>query len=492
MKLFQECRRWYIREDYKLISIHVVYFNISGRTARHALAALAAATVALATASCGKSDGNTSQHLENHTLPDTLVIATLYSPSSYFIYRDEPMGYDYNLIYQFAQDKGLELKIEVAPSVHRAIEMLDSGHVDLIAYEIPEITEYKDKLEPCGPRNESYQVLVQPKIEGKAQITDVTDLPGHEVAVEDGTKYMYRLENLDDELGGGIIINAIDADTIDAEALIEMVADRKIPLTIVDNNIAQINATYFPTLDISVDVSFPQESAWAVSSKYAWLGDSIDAWLDTDQSRATNAELHKRYFEQAKAPQVAMSLDLSDGTISKYDAWFKKYASSIGWDWRLLASQSFQESRFDPKAKSWAGARGLMQLMPRTAKAYNLPVKKMNDPESSIATSVKMLDDLDKMLMKKVPDDRERQKFILACYNGGIGHVTDAMALAEKYGMDPTKWDDNVEKAILMKSNPEYYNDPVVKYGYMRGRETTGYVDKIMKYYDRFKREIPA
>ena len=86
----------------------------------------------------------------------------------------------------------------------------------------------------------------------------------------------------------------------------------------------------------------------------------------------------------------------------------------------------------------------------------------------------------------------ERQKFILACYNGGIGHVTDAMALAEKYGMDPTKWDNNVEKAILMKSNPEYYNDPVVKYGYMRGRETTGYVDKIMKYYDRFKREIPA
>lgn len=150
--------------------------------------------------------------------------------------------------------------------MHRAIEMLDSGHVDLIAYEIPEITEYKDKLVPCGPRNESYQVLVQPKIEGKAQITDVTDLPGHEVAVEDDTKYMYRLENLDNELGGGIIINAIDADTIDAEALIEMVADGKIPLTIVDNNIAQINATYFPTLDISVDVSFPQESAWAVSS----------------------------------------------------------------------------------------------------------------------------------------------------------------------------------------------------------------------------------
>lgn len=450
------------------------------------------ATAAVSAVSCRKSEEGSAQHLADHSLPDTLVIATLYSPSSYFIYRDEPMGYDYNLIYQFAQEKGLELKIEVAPSVHRAIEMLDSGKVDLIAYEIPEITEYKDKLVPCGPRSETHQVLVQPKIEGKARITDVTDLPGQEVAVEAGTKYLYRLENLNDELGGGIIINAIDTDTIDAEALIEMVAERKVPLTIVDNDIAKINATYFPTLDISVDVSFPQASAWAVSSKYAWLGDSIDAWLDTDQTREANAELHKRYFEQAKSPMVAMSLDLSDGTISKYDKWFKKYAETIGWDWRLLASQSFQESRFNPTAKSWAGARGLMQLMPRTAKAYNLPIKKMNDPESSIATSVKMLDDLDKMLMKKVPDDRERLKFILACYNGGIGHVTDAMALAEKYGMDPTKWDDNVEKAVLMKSNPQYYNDPVVKYGYMRGRETAGYVERIMKYYDRFKREIPA
>lgn len=456
------------------------------------LAAIAAIAATMAVTSCSKGEESHQGHMSEYALPDTLVIATLYSPSSYFIYRDEPMGFDYDLIRRFTEEKGLQLKIEVAPSVHRAIEMLDSGRVDLIAYEIPEITEYKDRLVPCGPRSETHQVLVQPKIEGKAQITDVTDLPGREVVVEDGTKYLYRLQNLDDELGGGITITALDADTIDAEALIEMVADRKVPLTIVDNDIARINSTYFPTLDISVDVSFPQASAWAVSAKHAWLGDSIDAWLDTDKTREIDAELHKRYFEQAKAPEVAMSLDLSDGTISKYDKWFRKYAAQIGWDWRLLASQSFQESRFNPSAKSWAGARGLMQLMPKTAKAYNLPAKKMNDPELSIATSVKMINDLDKMLMKKVPDDRERLKFILACYNGGIGHVTDAMALAEKYGMDPTKWDDNVEKAVLMKSNPEYYNDPVVKYGYMRGRETAGYVEKIMKYYDRFKREIPA
>lgn len=455
-------------------------------------AVVVSATAVLAIGCSGRSTSAAAGDSDGRQLPDTLTVATLYSPASYFIYRDEPMGYDYSIVSDFCHDKGIELKIEVAPSVQLALEMVEQGKVDLVAYEIPDIAEYKNRVVACGPRDESYQVLVQPKIKGEAQVKDVTDLPGRRVYVEDDSKYLYRLRNLDDELGGGIGIETVDADTLIAEDLIDMVADGKIPLTVVDNDIARVNATYYPTIDISVAVSLPQPSAWAVAPDNKWLGDSIDAWLDTDLTRRTNLELHKRYYEMAKAPQVAMSLDLSDGTISKYDKWFRKYADEIGWDWRLLASQSFQESRFNPKAVSWAGARGLMQLMPRTARSYNLPARKMTDPEASIATSVKMLDDLDKMLMRQVPDDRERLKFILAAYNGGIGHVTDAMALARKYGLDPTKWDDNVERAVLMKSNPEYYNDPVVKYGYMRGRETAGYVDRIMRYYDRFKREIPA
>lgn len=445
---------------------------------------------------CGMSltscTSSNSAPQDAHRLPDTLRVATLYSPSSYFIYRDEPMGFDYSLIEEFVDDKGLNLKLEIAPSVSAALEMLETGEVDLIAYEIPDISEYKDRIVPCGPRNESYQVLIQPKQEGKAAIKDVTDLPGKDIYVEKNSKYFYRLENLNNELGGGINIHTIDTDTIIADDLFELVAEGNIPLTIADNETAAVNASYFPTLDSSVEISFHQTSAWAVAPDNKWLGDSIDAWLDTDITRQTSAELHKRYFEQARATEEAMSLDLSDGTISKYDRLFKKYAEQIGWDWRLLASQAFRESGFNPGAVSWAGARGLMQIMPRTAAAYNLGSGEMSNPERSIATAVKIIADLDKILRSKVPDDRERIKFVLAAYNGGIGHITDAMALAEKYGLDPAKWDDNVERAIMMKSSREYYNDPVVKNGYMRGRETTGYVDKIMKYYDRFKREIPV
>jgi len=445
----------------------------------------------LSMTACGSKSGETHRN-GAESLPDTLRVATLYSPSSYFIYRDEPMGYDYNLISQFAKDKQIALKLEVAPSLHKAIEMLDSGIVDVIAYEIPKITEYRDNIIPCGPRSETYQVLVQPKLGGEARIADVTDLPGHEVYVEDNTKYLYRLQNLNEELGGGIDIHVIDNDTIMTDDLIEMVASREIPLTVADNDIAKINATYYPSLDVSVDISFHQTSAWGVAPHNKWLGDSIDAWLDTDLSRQTNLELYKRYFEQTKVESNSSGLNLSDGIISKYDNLFKKYAAQIGWDWRLLAAISYQESRFNPNAVSWAGARGLMQIMPKTGASYGVRPQQLSDPETAIRTSAKILDWLNDRFKNKIPDDNERIKFILAAYNGGIGHIYDSQALARKYGLDSMKWYDNVERGAMMKSDPKYYNDNVVKYGYLRGRETTGYVRKILAYYDEFKRKIPA
>ena len=107
-----------------------------------------------------------------------------------------------------------------------------------------------------------------------------------------------------------------------------------------------------------------------------------------------------------------------------------------------------------------------------------------------MATS--LINDLDSYLVKYVPNDKERLKFVIAAYNVGIAHVYDAIALAKKYKLDPQRWDDNVERAILMKTNPKYYNDPVVRFGYCRGTETTVYVDRIMNFYEQARREINA
>lgn len=186
----------------------------------------------------------------------------------------------------------------------------------------------------------------------------------------------------------------------------------------------------------------------------------------------------KRYFEAAKAQPHGYILSIKDGKISHYDDLFKKYADSIRWDWKLLASLAYTESNFDTAVVSWAGAKGLMQLMPRTARAMGIPPGMEQNPEESVKAAVRYLQAMQHSF-KKIPDADERINFLLASYNAGIGHVYDAMALAEKYGYDKMRWTDNVERFILLKSKPEYFNDPVCKNGYFRGVETYNFVREI-------------
>lgn len=170
-------------------------------------------------------------------------------------------------------------------------------------------------------------------------------------------------------------------------------------------------------------------------------------------------------------------LDRKGGVISRYDQLFMKYSQTIRWDWRLMAAQCYQESTFDPNARSWAGACGLMQIMPGTADLLGLPRAKMFSPESNIEAAARYIGQLDKKF-SDIADRHERISFILASYNGGMHHVRDAMALASRDGRNPHRWRE-VAPYILKLADPKYYRDPIVKYGYMRGSETVDYVDKI-------------
>ena len=174
-------------------------------------------------------------------------------------------------------------------------------------------------------------------------------------------------------------------------------------------------------------------------------------------------------------------LNRSKGTISKYDHLFQKYAPLPRWDWRLMAAQCYQESCFDPYARSWAGACGLMQIMPKTAAHLGLPLSQINEPEPNISAAARLLQEL----MQSFSDIRsvtERQNFVLAAYNCGPGHVRDAIALARKHGADTQTWG-SVSRYLGMLNNPHYYTDPVVKYGYMRSSETLDYVERIRARY---------
>lgn len=447
--------------------------------------------IALLFGSCGKgAGGGASSDTVSHALPETLRIATIYSPLSYFLYRDEAMGYDYALAAEFAKAKGLVLEVEVAPSLDGAIEMVNEGNADVVAYQIPVNSEFKARVHHCGPTFETTQVLVQRRGTDSI-VTDVTQLPGRDIYVVDSSKYHQRLRHLNEELGGGIRIHTMDRDSMVAEDLIAMVNDGKIPMTVIDSDLARINRTYYPRLDITVALSFPQKARWATAPDHAWLGDSIDTWLASDKPRERNLALLKTYFEMSKQSPTALTYTFHGGRLSLYDGLFKLYATE-GHDWRLLGAICFVESRFDNNVTSWAGARGIMQIMPSTARTNGVDPAALTDPETSVRLAARLLNTLDRTMRPYVKDPAERVKFVLASYNAGAAHIIDAIALARKHGYNPAVWDGNVAEALRLKSNPAYYNDEVVRYGYFRGTQTIEYVGAVMRFYHRVLANVHA
>lgn len=172
------------------------------------------------------------------------------------------------------------------------------------------------------------------------------------------------------------------------------------------------------------------------------------------------------------------------GALSPWDDLFKKYAPNAGLDWRLLLAQCRQESGFNPMACSWAGACGLMQLMPQTAATLGVHRDKIFDPETNVSAAARLMASLSKQY-SYIRSFDERICFMLASYNCGSGHISDAQALARKEGASGERWGD-VEHYLSLLSEPEYYNDPVVKHGYVRSSETVNYVRAISQYYSQY------
>ncbi len=449
--------------------------------------------VSMLIASCSGGGANSKDGKKDsvpETVPDTLHAATLYGPTSYFTYQGQEMGFDYENLKQFAKDEGMVLDLKVASSLKSLLEMVESGEADLAAYPIPVIEEYSKKVKHCGHREITWQVLVQPQSD--SLVTDVTQLVGKTVYVEKDSKYHYRLNNLNEEIGGGIEIKPISKDTLIAEDMIEMVDKGDIPLTIVDSDIANLNKSYFPHLNVDTKVSFDQYSSWAVRNDCDSLAARLDSWEKQKKTTDMLKSVYKKYFEDSKQSPLyentekTFGLKLRKGDhLSPYDAIFKRHSNTAGFDWKLLAAIGFNESRFNNSIVSWAGARGVMQLMPATARAMG--VSNIENPENNILAAARLLKKLDESLESRIPDSEERMKFVVASYNCGLGHVYDAIALAEKYGLDPKVWTGNVSEAALMKSRPQYYNDPVVKNGYFRGRETVDFVNRVMDVYQYYK-----
>lgn len=235
-----------------------------------------------------------------------------------------------------------------------------------------------------------------------------------------------------------------------------------------------------------VDSQNEKGIGWWVANKNTSLSNAIKKWYQPGLfADVKKEETYLLSANNIKRHIYAPFIDRKNGIISKYDNLFRRYASAARVDWKLLAAQCYQESCFDTNACSWAGARGLMQIMPSTADHLGLAYSDLNNPELNIQAATKYYAELTEKF-RYVPSAIDRHSFVLASYNGGANHIKDAMALTKKNGGNPHSWA-HVAPYILKLQQPQYYNDPVVKYGYMRGSETVEYVEKIKQRYALYR-----
>jgi len=448
--------------------------------------------------SCSSKD---EDYVKLKNLEDNKLVAiTGYNAYSYFIYKGEPMGFEYELVKKLAEHFNVDLEVKIVNNIEEMFELLNSGKGDLIAFNLTITKERLEKVDFTVPINNTKQVLVQRKPNNwekmklheieKQLIRDPAKLIGKTVFVRNNSAYVQRLENLSDEIGGDI--NVVEADPdLTIEDLIAQVDSGVIDYTVSDDNIAHLNTVFHRNIDAKTDISLSQRIAWAVEKNSDEFKAAVNHWLDSMKATVDFAVIYNKYFTNRYAFKKRVTSEYfsnTGGGISKYDDLIKKYSELVGWDWRLGASLIYQESEFNPNTKSWAGAVGLMQLMPSTAKQFGITNLKI--PEQNIKGGFKYLAYLDNLWKETITDSTERTKFVLASYNIGPEHIIDAKNLTEKYGGDPNIWFDNVEVYLNLKSKPKYYNDEVVKRGYARGEETIKYVKEILDRYGQYKQLI--
>jgi membrane-bound lytic murein transglycosylase F len=445
----------------------------------------------------------------------TLTVLAPYNSTTYFVYRGEPLGYEYELLREFAASQGLALKMVVVTDPKSLLPLLNEGEGDIAASRLvptPEteaqaaFTRALYQTEPAlvqqaeapaaagkavekalapGPAEPSPEVDVQARL-----VTRPEQLSGKRVDLPVKSPYERTLVELADDISGDI--HVVELGELQDEALARKVARGEVEFTVMQANLAALKEAEFSNLKVRPVLGRRHEVAWAVRKNSPQLLSELNGWIEDKKNEGLFARLYKKYFVDMRGHIERATSDYltsATGKLCAYDDLFRRHAAEIGWDWRLLGSQAYQESRFKPDAKSWAGAQGLLQLMPATARQVG--VTNPLDPEDNVSGATRYLKWLTDFWDERIEDEGERLKFILASYNTGAGHVEDAQRLASKYGGNPLAWSD-VSYWLLQKSTQQYASDEVVKFGFCRGLEPVNYVDQILRRYGRYKELVAA
>jgi Predicted soluble lytic transglycosylase fused to an ABC-type amino acid-binding protein len=438
-----------------------------------------------------------------------------YNSTTYFIYQGEPLGYEYEILRAFAKDLGVQLKMVVVTDPKSLFPLLNSGEGDLAAARLippdpaeaapvaftralyrtePALVQQEQAPSKAGEGTE--KVLAPgpadplPEVDINARlVTQPWQLAGRTVTLPEQSAYRRTLLELSDEISGDVHIVEL-GEKMQDEALAQKVARGEVQFTVMQKNLADLKEVEFKNLKVRPILGAAHSVSWAVRRNSPELVKELNRWIEEKKEAGLFSAMYQKYFIDRRRYLERVTseyLTSKTGKLSEFDALIKQHAAELKWDWRLLASQVFQESKFRPAARSWAGASGLLQLMPKTANEFG--VTNALNPEDNVQGACKFLKWLQRYWERRIPDENERLKFILASYNTGAGHVEDAQRLTEKYGGNPQKWDD-VAYWLLQKSTQKYSSDEVVKFGFCRGLEPVNYVNNILERFDHYKQFV--
>jgi membrane-bound lytic murein transglycosylase F len=421
----------------------------------------------------------------------TLRVVINTNPIDYFIYQGQPMGLQLEILETFAKTHNLNLEIIVENNPDKGMELLLSRECDILAQSLVNLIEKDVNYDFTMPVRQSKQVLVQRNLVEEDQnklIRDLSDLELKTVYCSKNSRNIKSLNNLYSLSSKNYYV--VEIDSMPDEQLIQKVSEGLIDFVICDYNIAKIAQSYYPNIDIETDMSLPQDISWCVRHESKILLDSLNLWLEYFMQTEDYNKITRKYINNNRL-YVDINSEFysgNEGRICNYDSLIKKYSVLIGWDWRLLASLIYEESRFNPDLVSWAGAIGIMQLMPVIY--YKYRDSKLQGQESEIYAGVNYIRDLYTLLSNTQSNSDDMVKFVLAAYNIGPGHIEDAMRLASKYNKNPGSWED-VSYYLINLSNPTYYNDTCVKHGYFPGIYSVNFANAIVNRYKHYVNIIP-
>ncbi|MGI2259548.1 membrane-bound lytic murein transglycosylase MltF [Shewanella sp. GXUN23E] len=403
-----------------------------------------------------------------------LRVGTLYGPQIYVSTGQGLSGFDYELAEKFARYLDKPLKMMPYASIGELYQALERDDIDIIAAGLTDTPARRQQFRLGPPLYEVDQVLVYK--EGNKPQDDLNQL-GNGLTVLADSAFVDTLTQLKQQYPNLNWQQVVDKD---GEELLEMVANGDIPYTVADSSSLQINRRFLPELRVAQVLEDNQSVVWLLSPFHSdKLMSQLLAFWDTERRNGTLEELNEKYFGHVQRfdyVDTRAFIRAVDSKLPKYRPWFEEHAGDL--DWRKLAATAYQESHWNPHARSPTGVRGMMMLTLPTAK--QMGISNRLDPEQSIRGGAKYLSNILSRLPDSIPED-QRMWFALASYNIGMGHVEDARKLAQSMGLNPSSWGD-VKQVLPLLQKRKHYSK--TRYGYARGSEAAHYVDNIRRYYD--------